>query len=200
MKCSLAIPNFLEQISSFPIYCFPLFLCINHWSWLTNLYWVFKGCASHCSGLITFIKIFSPQSNGSSCHSLDEDSRLRAVWHTKTTVQEWQSRNSCPAAPTSSCSRHWGYCFPTRSPRRAISHWPLLSCPFPRSPGGPLSFGKTASSHCRHLILDRFARKFLGFDFYPTCPLSPHCIPMMLRQMTSVRPGHLLPSSPSFLP
>ena len=39
MKCSLGISNFLEEISSlsFPFYCFPLFLCIDHWRRLSYL-------------------------------------------------------------------------------------------------------------------------------------------------------------------
>ena len=38
MKCSLGISNFLEEISSlFPFYCFPLFLCIDHWERLSYL-------------------------------------------------------------------------------------------------------------------------------------------------------------------
>ena len=37
MKCSLGISNFLEEISSLShsIYCFPLFLCIDHWGRLS---------------------------------------------------------------------------------------------------------------------------------------------------------------------
>ena len=31
MNSSLVIPNFLEEIYTFPLYCFPLFLCIDHW-------------------------------------------------------------------------------------------------------------------------------------------------------------------------
>ena len=35
MNCSLVISDFLEEISSFPFYCFSMFLCIDH---LTRLY------------------------------------------------------------------------------------------------------------------------------------------------------------------
>ena len=37
MKCSLDISNFLEEISSFPFYCFPLFLCLEHWEGFLTL-------------------------------------------------------------------------------------------------------------------------------------------------------------------
>ena len=36
-EMSLGISNFLEEISSFPFYCFPLFLCIDHWGRLSCL-------------------------------------------------------------------------------------------------------------------------------------------------------------------
>ena len=38
MKFSLGISIFLEEISSFPFYCFPLFLCIDHWCRLSYLW------------------------------------------------------------------------------------------------------------------------------------------------------------------
>ena len=37
MKCSLGISNFLEEISSFQFYGFPLFLCTDHWGRLPYL-------------------------------------------------------------------------------------------------------------------------------------------------------------------
>ena len=42
MKYSLGISNFLNDLSSFPFYCFPLFLCIDHLgdlSYLSLLFW-----------------------------------------------------------------------------------------------------------------------------------------------------------------
>ena len=38
MKCSLGISNFLEEVSSFPFYWFPLFLCVDHWGRLSYLF------------------------------------------------------------------------------------------------------------------------------------------------------------------
>ena len=44
MKCSLGISNFLEEIPSLsPFYCFPLFLCIDHWGRLSYLLLLFFG-------------------------------------------------------------------------------------------------------------------------------------------------------------
>ena len=37
MKYSLGISNFLNDLSSFPFYCFPLFLCIDHLGRLSYL-------------------------------------------------------------------------------------------------------------------------------------------------------------------
>ena len=41
MKCSLGISNFFEEI--FPILCFSLFLCIDHWGRLSYLSLLFSG-------------------------------------------------------------------------------------------------------------------------------------------------------------
>ena len=43
MESSLDISNFLEEIPSFPFYCFPLFLCIDHWGRLSYLSLLFFG-------------------------------------------------------------------------------------------------------------------------------------------------------------
>ena len=49
MKCSLGISNFLEE--SFPFYCFPLFLCIDHWRRLSCLSLLFFETV-HSSGYV----------------------------------------------------------------------------------------------------------------------------------------------------
>ena len=36
MKCFLGISSFLEEISTLPFYCFPLFLCTGHWGRLPS--------------------------------------------------------------------------------------------------------------------------------------------------------------------
>ena len=51
MKCSLDIAKFLEEISSFPFYCFPLFLCIAHFKKLSYLSLLFFGTL-HSNGYI----------------------------------------------------------------------------------------------------------------------------------------------------
>ena len=51
MKYSLGVSNFLEEISSFPFYCFPLFLCIVHVSRLSYLSLLFFGTL-HSNGYI----------------------------------------------------------------------------------------------------------------------------------------------------
>ena len=71
MKCSLSISNFLEEISSFPFYCFPLFLCIVHLKRLSYHSLLFFGTL-HSDGyvfpflfsLLFFFKLFvkPPQS------------------------------------------------------------------------------------------------------------------------------------------
>ena len=43
MKCSLGISNFLEEISSLPFCCFPLFLCTDCWGRLSYLFLLFFG-------------------------------------------------------------------------------------------------------------------------------------------------------------
>ena len=43
MKCSLGISNFLEEISSFPSYYFPLFLCTVPLGSLSYLFLLFFG-------------------------------------------------------------------------------------------------------------------------------------------------------------
>ena len=48
MKCSLGISNFLEEMS-FPLYCFPLFHCIDHLGRLSYLSLLFFGTL-HSSG------------------------------------------------------------------------------------------------------------------------------------------------------
>ena len=74
MKCSLGISNFLEEISSlsFPFYCFPLFLCIDHRGRLSYLSLLFFGNPRSngyifpfllCLSLLFFSQLFvrSPQ-------------------------------------------------------------------------------------------------------------------------------------------
>ena len=51
MKYSLGVFNFLEKISSFPFYCFPLFLCIDHLGRLSYLSLLFSG-TQHSDGYI----------------------------------------------------------------------------------------------------------------------------------------------------
>ena len=52
MKCSLGISNYLEEISSLsPVYCFPLFLCFDHWGRLSVLSLLFFGTL-HSDGFI----------------------------------------------------------------------------------------------------------------------------------------------------
>ena len=43
MKCSFGISDFLEEISSFPFRCFPLFICIDHLERLSHLSLLFFG-------------------------------------------------------------------------------------------------------------------------------------------------------------
>ena len=51
MKCSLDSSSFLEELSSFSHYFFPLFLCIDHWGKLFYLSWLFFGTL-HWNGYI----------------------------------------------------------------------------------------------------------------------------------------------------
>ena len=51
MKCSLGISNFLEFSSLSPFYCFPLFLCTDHWGRLSYLSLLFFGTL-HSNGYI----------------------------------------------------------------------------------------------------------------------------------------------------
>ena len=67
MKYSLGVSNFLEEISSFPFYCFPLFLFIVHLSRLSYLSLLFFGTLLlvgyifpflHCLLLFFFSQLF----------------------------------------------------------------------------------------------------------------------------------------------
>ena len=51
MKCSFALSNFPEEISSLPFYCFPLFLCTDHWGSVSYLSLLFFGTL-HSNGCI----------------------------------------------------------------------------------------------------------------------------------------------------
>ena len=57
MKCPLGISNFLEDISNFLFYYFPLFLCTDHWGRLSYLSLLFSGTL-HSNGYI--FPFFSP--------------------------------------------------------------------------------------------------------------------------------------------
>ena len=59
MKCSLGISNFLEEISSFPFYCFPLFLCTDHWERLSYLFLLFFGTLHSDAYIFPFLLCFS---------------------------------------------------------------------------------------------------------------------------------------------
>ena len=54
MNCSLGISNSQRDLSSFPFYCFPLFLYVDHWGRLSYLSLLFFGTL-HSHGYI-----FSP--------------------------------------------------------------------------------------------------------------------------------------------
>ena len=59
MKYSFGISNFLEEILSFPFYCFPLFLCTDHWGNLSYFALLFFGTL-HSSGYVfPFLLCFS---------------------------------------------------------------------------------------------------------------------------------------------
>ena len=53
MKCYLGISNFLEEISSLSslFYCFPLFICIDHWGRLSYVFLLVFGTL-HSDGYI----------------------------------------------------------------------------------------------------------------------------------------------------
>ena len=59
MKCSLGISNFLKEISSFPFYCFPLFLCTDHWGRLSYLSLLFFGTLHSNGYIFPFLICFS---------------------------------------------------------------------------------------------------------------------------------------------
>ena len=59
MKYSLGISNFLEKLSSFPFYCFPLFLCIDHWGRLFYLSLLFFGTLHSDAYICPFLLCFS---------------------------------------------------------------------------------------------------------------------------------------------
>ena len=59
MKCSLSISNFLEEIYSFPFYCFPLFLCIDHWGRLSHLSLLFFETLHSDGYIFPFLLCFS---------------------------------------------------------------------------------------------------------------------------------------------
>ena len=61
MKCSLGISDFLEEISSLSHhYCFPLFLCTDHWGRLSHLSLLFFGILQNSKGNIyPFLLCFS---------------------------------------------------------------------------------------------------------------------------------------------
>ena len=63
MKCSLGISNFLEE--SFPFYCFPLFLCINHWGRLSYLSLLFFGTLHSNAYIFPFLLCLSAALPGS---------------------------------------------------------------------------------------------------------------------------------------
>ena len=58
MKCSLGISNFLEEISSLPFCCFPLFLCIDHWGRLSFLSLLFFGALYSHENIFPFLLCF----------------------------------------------------------------------------------------------------------------------------------------------
>ena len=59
LKCSLGISNFLEDISSFPFYCFPLFLCTDCWGKLSYLSLLFFGTLHSNRYIFSFLLCFS---------------------------------------------------------------------------------------------------------------------------------------------
>ena len=58
MKCSLGISNFLEEISSFPFCCFPLFFCIDCWGRLSYLSLLFFGTLESDAYIFPFLLCF----------------------------------------------------------------------------------------------------------------------------------------------
>ena len=59
MKCSLDIAKFLEEISSFQFYCFPLFLCITHLKKLSYLSVLFSVILHSDEYILPFLLCFS---------------------------------------------------------------------------------------------------------------------------------------------
>ena len=59
MRCSLGISNFLEETLSFPFYCFPLFLCIDHWGRLSYFSLLFFGTLHSDAYIFPFLLCFS---------------------------------------------------------------------------------------------------------------------------------------------
>ena len=58
MKYSLGISNFLDKISSFPFYCFPLVLCIDCWGRLSYLSLPFFGTLHSNRYIFPFLLCF----------------------------------------------------------------------------------------------------------------------------------------------
>ena len=59
MKCSPDLSNFLEEISSFPFYCFLLLLCIVHLRRPSYLLWLFSGTLDSIGCIIPFLPCLS---------------------------------------------------------------------------------------------------------------------------------------------
>ena len=55
MKCSLGISNFLEEIFCLSFYCFPLFLCTDHWGRLSYLFLLFFGILHSVGYIFPFL-------------------------------------------------------------------------------------------------------------------------------------------------
>ena len=59
MKYSLGNSNFLEEISSLSFFCFPLFLCTDHWGRLSDLSLFFFGTLHSNGCIFPFLLCFS---------------------------------------------------------------------------------------------------------------------------------------------
>ena len=59
MKCSLGISNFPDDISSFPFYSFPLFLCTVHLGRLSCLSLLFSGTLRAVGSIFPFLPCLS---------------------------------------------------------------------------------------------------------------------------------------------
>ena len=154
MKYSLGNSNFLEEISSLSFFCFPLFLCTDHWGRLSDLSLLFFGTLHSdgyiflfplCFWLLFFSQLFgSPPHTAillfciSFCSNCNRRERGRAQL-----LKEWHS----PSTQHKPIRIKW-----VQDGGQVVIHWTL-------------SLSIMSTSHCSWKYSD--CKVSIGFDFLP---------------------------------